>query len=188
MRCCVNISLRNIGLSPRVRGNLARCRKPDRPWIASSLLSVYPRVCGGTYSNPGHRYNKGLSPRVRGNRTQEHGWPDCQGSIPACAGEPPTYPSAQIYVVRSIPACAGEPAGLRAPTCHRVYPRVCGGTAVPVQPADKVYPRVCGGTPFSILSSGQWGLSPRVRGNQQPPPRRNGSIPACAGEPTPSSP
>ena len=71
----------------------------------------------------------------------------------------------------------------------RVYPRVCGGTrdATREGGANKVYPRVCGGTALTIKSStGGYGLSPRVRGNQR---RQRGvlprhrSIPACAGEP-----
>ena len=74
---------------------------------------------------------------------------------------------------RSIPACAGEPLPPRRQ-------RVSGG----------VYPRVCGGTQQAGygVRSGQ-GLSPRVRGN---PGRgssarsRRGSIPACAGEPSPA--
>ena len=54
-----------------------------------------------------------------------------------------------------------------------------------------VYPRVCGGTPTGAAGgTPAVGLSPRVRGNHQ---RRAqvggvvGSIPACAGEPTPAS-
>ena len=70
----------------------------------------------------------------------------------------------------SIPACAGEP---RRPPPRlwspRVYPRVCGGTAA----GPPVHPPVAG-------------LSPRVRGNRgydRPVGQREGSIPACAGEP-----
>ena len=71
---------------------------------------------------------------------------------------------------RSIPACAGEPMPGRAQkTARWVYPRVCGGTEYPY-----------------LLIDQDWGLSPRVRGNQT---SRRGtcacrrSIPACAGEP-----
>ena len=71
---------------------------------------------------------------------------------------------------RSIPACAGEPRSTRSAKAHRwVYPRVCGGTPPDEPPAG-----------------GFGGLSPRVRGNQQPLPGYDGvpgSIPACAGEP-----
>ena len=66
-------------------------------------------MCGGTaIIRLLPAYPPGLSPRVRGNP----GWTasplHCEGSIPACAGEPKSY----------IPT-------LKAVT---VYPRVCGGT------------------------------------------------------------
>ena len=131
----------------------------------------------------------------------------------------------------SIPACAGEPpTATRATCCWRVYPRVCGGTAArrrlplprqglsprvrgnrnrraPERAAPRsipacageppsachtiemppVYPRVCGGT-HGLVPPPQLagGLSPRVRGNLLPTTRGTGlqpSIPACAGEP-----
>ncbi len=152
----------------------------------------------------------GLSPRVRGNRPifAFLGFP--LGSIPACAGEPRrgTFPRRPIGVyprvcggtdesnrsasrrkglsprVRgnlrvyesktsaygSIPACAGEPPGMwRQHLGSVVYPRVCGGTTVTLYRGAR-----------------DWGLSPRVRGNQAKElrnRRRSGSIPACAGEP-----
>ena len=91
----------------------------------------------------------GLSPRVRGNRSCDPKELWREGSIPACAGEPMRQ-------------------DLKLPQ-HKVYPRVCGGTAEAQRRRD-----------------GYHGLSPRVRGNQRQsfqggPPRR--SIPACAGEP-----
>ena len=71
----------------------------------------------------------------------------------------------------SIPACAGEPQLFDGRSdCLMVYPRVCGGTD---QDASD------GRTPG--------GLSPRVRGNLPHFPRQlvpQGSIPACAGEPS----
>ena len=74
----------------------------------------------------------------------------------------------------SIPACAGEPNSVSAfMKARRVYPRVCGGTDV--QCAVGALPD---------------GLSPRVRGNRRSVQRgrcRLGSIPACAGEPAPTS-
>ena len=137
-------------------------------------------------------------------------WAATDGSIPACAGEPPAT------------------GGYGART--RVYPRVCGGTTppsvlirtgaglsprvrgnrkpykafvgrqgsipacagepdytTPPPPPTRVYPRVCGGTISRPYQSGaRHGLSPRVRGNQpniRPTRPRMGSIPACAGEP-----
>ena len=71
---------------------------------------------------------------------------------------------------RSIPACAGEPGAVPGAADEQVvYPRVCGGTSISAPPSH----------------DGQ-GLSPRVRGNPcyaTPRRTRNGSIPACAGEP-----
>ena len=175
------------------------------------MIGVYPRVCGGTSSGLApEMYPTGLSPRVRGN-------PACfclpanpAGSIPACAGEPPTC-TAQRFK-------------------KWVYPRVCGGTGPPLRlrlrvlglsprvrgnhsnhsvcflysgsipacageparrimahPRWRVYPRVCGGTrPIPNISAGFYGLSPRVRGNRGSDwgtPSFFRSIPACAGEP-----
>ena len=152
----------------------------------------------------------GLSPRVRGNPGHGVCCRRYYRSIPACAGEPvPAWPPqsrsgvyprvcggtdnrqffhqpihglsprvrgnhreelADLAIARSIPACAGEPPHTRRfcsmPT---VYPRVCGGTAEGRH-----------GLPLTQ------GLSPRVRGNQEPPLLRKSavrSIPACAGEP-----
>ena len=71
---------------------------------------------------------------------------------------------------RSIPAYAGEPSSAMS-TARRteVYPRVCGGTRI-----------------VGPLAGRAGGLSPRMRGNREvnyPPPYREGSIPAYAGEP-----
>ena len=153
----------------------------------------------------------GLSPRVRGNLRCAVHQSDGTGSIPACAGEPQRqrewHPRPRVYPrvcggtrryvedaeiaaglsprVRgnhrptcnsstpsgSIPACAGEPAlAWWSASCRRVYPRVCGGTGKVNSPAV-----------------GRAGLSPRVRGNRGhggSEAWREGSIPACAGEPT----
>ena len=214
------------GLSPRVRGNRdaaatrARSQRSipacaGEPCVAAGevhVVSVYPRVCGGTvttiYCPPTF---EGLSPRVRGNRPVSVALALRIGSIPACAGEPRPCPSN-----RRLSA---------------VYPRVCGGTIevgftplkrgglsprvrgnlIPIQsmiarqrsiPAcagepgritfsrrwRRVYPRVCGGTWTAYTHPWPgWGLSPRVRGNLLLQPATNrycGSIPACAGEPS----
>ena len=86
-------------------------------------------MCGGTEGDDAPLLSvKGLSPRVRGNRLVERNGGEVVGSIPACAGEPAGD------IVLELPAT--------------VYPRVCGGTAVPV--AERRSPA---------------GLSPRVRGN-----------------------
>ena len=94
------------GLSPRVRGNpfygiphifrsgsIPACAgEPAWGGVTGDRGAVYPRVCGGTMTwhsmpdRPG-----GLSPRVRGNRLQLRGHAALEGSIPACAGEPPSH-------------------------------------------------------------------------------------------------
>ena len=153
-----------VGLSPRVRGNLRPSRglpawsraipacagEPGTGGQAAIPAPGYPRVCGGTgSSDDAADWQPALSPRVRGNLRQPVGY----GSLP-----------------RAIPACAGEPAAKAKaslpPTC---YPRVCGGTRSRPLP----------GTHTGLLS-------PRVRGNPAIPVdagRTARSIPACAGEP-----
>ena len=168
-------------------------------------------MCGGTpIPPPPTREKQGLSPRVRGNHKPIIAANPDKRSIPACAGEPAqckiiaeilqVYPrvcggtrvkAAASFASRglsprvrgnrlrprpgpagkgSIPACAGEPSiGSRNAAFSRVYPRVCGGTAT---------------GRFQAVAG--VGLSPRVRGNQPGRlrrPVRQGSIPACAGEP-----
>ena len=156
--------LRTRGLSPRVRGNLARAGgrshqpgsipacagEPAAKQTGYGAAQVYPRVCGGTprrAAAPGQ--GMGLSPRVRGNQRPNEPLQIQAGSIPACAGEP------------------------RA-----------GRAATPIR---WVYPRVCGGTYWQPSHPAEWeGLSPRVRGNRNSAgasATATGSIPACAGEP-----
>ena len=101
------VTLLDLGLSPRVRGNLEDYPFAEdgirsipscagEPWAKENQrwpLSVYPRVCGGTFKVLGieqSRRCRGLSPRVRGNLIRTHQLVQrilC-GSIPACAGEP----------------------------------------------------------------------------------------------------
>ena len=197
---------RNTGLSPRVRGNrragaarpgkcgsIPACAgEPLRPPLLRASPGVYPRVCGGTISPTwAVPAVPGLSPRVRGNRPPTGSWPTSarvyrtpatlcgkrcklayirKGLSPRVRGNHDQV-AAFIHQPRSIPACAGEPGLIARPLRrHGVYPRVCGGTAI--EAADNA--RVPG-------------LSPRVRGNHtltsvyNP---LNGSIPACAGEPS----
>ena len=91
-------------------------------------VTVYPRVCGGTrrFLN-GSRFVIGLSPRVRGNRYTNMACSGGNGSIPACAGEPPQGPRARRQL--------------------RVYPRVCGGTSLGLSTLARILglsPRVRG--------------------------------------------
>ena len=153
-----------MGLSPRLRGNLAALslaklkagsipapagepgRCPDR----CLNHTVYPRACGGTcYDIRCQPANAGLSPRLRGN---------------------PPAPAPSLQTLGSIPAPAGEPS--TESMAHGIW---------------EVYPRACGGTPYSLqLMELTQGLSPRLRGNRrsvQSAGTGRGSIPAPAGEP-----
>ena len=195
------------GLSPRVRGNLRPdhhagdgigsipacagepalvaadgrrrsvyprvCGEPPRPAPSPRRGEVYPRVCG----EPPGRGRKPRAGRVYprvcgGTRAQLRAGDAPPGLSPRVRGNLHKGASPGTET-RSIPACAGEPfrRPTHAPRC-RVYPRVCGGTLLG---------STAGGRPS--------GLSPRVRGNRRRTThcrRRCGSIPACAGEPTPS--
>ena len=218
--------VRRGGLSPRVRGNHGRywvygmymwsipacagepCTRPE----GSSLLSVYPRVCGGTTAlTVLTQRPRGLSPRVRGNRLVGIAVNNLQRSIPACAGEPTAVAWTALAVEVYPRVCGGTVAGEHPGDAVRgLSPRVrgnrgdmseyrhkhrsipaCAGEPIYERPhcyPTRVYPRVCGGTglpgaPGKFLS----GLSPRVRGNQGYIVLghfRRGSIPACAGEPS----
>ena len=153
----------------------------------------------------------GLSPRVRGNRTESAPVGANQRSIPACAGEPgqTVYKKGEEGVYPRV--CGGTKAPMAtAVRLSGLSPRVrgnqCSGTTLrrnsrsipacagepwpPFRTARRplVYPRVCGGTYNASTTLGRLeGLSPRVRGNRLGMPLRvlpEGSIPACAGEPS----
>ena len=97
------------GLSPRVRGNHGRrlrtgaifgsipacAGEPRRLNLCVPLMTVYPRVCGGTtIVLSGVGCPPGLSPRVRGNLIFQLNLLTSIRSIPACAGEPFILPVA----------------------------------------------------------------------------------------------
>ena len=128
-RACGGTSLKNdtlthgLGLSPRVRGNLAqtdygpyrrrsipaRAGEPMRLSRSYSAARVYPRACGGTFrAGKAISSRTGLSPRVRGNHFRNRDGSLSHRSIPARAGEPPT--------------------GTGRSARSTVYPRACGGT------------------------------------------------------------
>ena len=173
--------------------------------VTGEKVTVYPRVCGGTWgesmvfqlersipacagepsSTMAAVFNRadGLSPRVRGNRS----WAPIDdtwlrdGSIPACAGEPakPAVRPAD----GSIPACAGEPLGRRHVDAYGSIPACAGEPRIPGR--NLCCPGsipACAGEPSLFAKPG---LSPRVRGNHGIAGRAasQGSIPACAGEP-----
>ncbi len=195
----------------RIRSIPAGAGEPASATAAAAGSGVYPRGCGGTLARAAAgTESEGLSPRVRGNPGLTARARACSWSIPAGAGEPcgaalralgtAVYPrgcggtaaasavvgscpglsprvrgnlqreSSRSVSTGSIPAGAGEPKeGLMRPFGDLVYPRGCGGT-----------------TTWSSSSMRRSGLSPRVRGNLRPRARqrrRQGSIPAGAGEP-----
>ncbi len=196
---------------PRM-GSIPACAgEPQGIERQSALGGVYPRVCGGTCAVSSVLPPwAGLSPRVRGNHPLGARTRLEQGSIPACAGEPPLALGAQ-HLPRVYPrVCGGTgKAWANSATTAGLSPRV-RGNPVPIAkkelgngsipacageprpgcrrcPRTGVYPRVCGGT-AALIPEGMSieGLSPRVRGNQgqeDPGAGGRGSIPACAGEP-----
>ena len=156
----------------------------------------------------------GPSPRVRGSRGPDGRHRAGAGSIPACAGKPPTATRAG-RPTRVHPRVCGE-ALLRSrfsPNARGPSPRVRGSPAVlgadlpgrgsipacagkPTRPTRAartatVHPRVCGEAPLPVPAAAlQWGPSPRVRGSREEGvggDQGDGSIPACAGKPTPAA-
>ena len=139
------------GLSPRVRGNPCRFRRPvprsgsipactGEPLAACRAardVAVYPRVYGGTQVKS-CRIELALQMR----------------SIPACTGEPISCSvNGPSVTLRSIPACTGEPSKPRAADRAIVAglsPRVRGNHG-----RDRLSPQDL-----------RRGLSPRVRGNR----------------------
>ena len=106
------------GLSPRGRGNPARCHpKPtvvmglsprgrgNHRWARQDrgLCRVYPRVGGGTERGSSFDHvGRGLSPRGRGNPNRMVPSADPIGSIPAWAGEPPLGKYWPTYIITSF--------------------------------------------------------------------------------------
>ena len=94
---------RLLGLSPRVRGNQAKCPpcpakersipasagEPSQHGPRHTVKSVYPRECGGTEATLSlFQPSLGLSPRVRGTHNSHHNpVPGC-GLSRECGGTP----------------------------------------------------------------------------------------------------
>ena len=194
------------------KGSIPACAgEPSRLWEHQDCPRVYPCVCGGTSDRRGPSYtNRGLSLRVRGNPPCACVGGGLQGSIPACAGEPPPTLGTS-YSIRVYPCvCGGTPhrfftddfdhgLSLRVRGNHDELARgrsaagsipACAGeprTPSPSRAASAVYPCVCGGTVVDPMAgTGTTGLSLRVRGNLDDENHGRASqrsIPACAGEP-----
>ena len=160
----VRLAASELGLSPRVRGNLYRhpaglvcggsiptsAGKPSRRRGLRMMPRVYPHECGETtVKDIIESADEGLSPRVRGNHHAHCTDRYRYGSIPTSAGKP---------VQRGC--CFGD--------CG-VYPHECGETNVNDE--------------YAVMDGG---LSPRVRGNRTiliPGKARRRSIPTSAGKP-----
>ena len=204
--------VRNRGLSPRVRGNLrvrGVCRdgggsipacagEPMPAGEFACIVTVYPRVCGGTAVRQRcHRKMAGLSPRVRGNPLPGSCFGRPRRSIPACAGEPRRGSGDRARASVYPRVCGGTPVRATSPLSSMgLSPRVRGNRVAVANPAagdrsipacagepDRiavenclfgVYPRVCGGThsPSTVVPL-ETGLSPRVRGNPRSWARTN---------------
>ena len=161
-----------------------------------------------------NRY-RGLSPHRRGNPLQEWYYGKAMRSIPAQAGEPKwggsrrrperVYPrtgggtSSRLTEIVDSNGLSPHRRGNRQrtgprPRRRRSIPAQAGEPPVSVHPADseEVYPRTGGGTAGAPCSRRySRGLSPHRRGNLAVAVRRapaRGSIPAQAGEPSPSWP
>ncbi len=129
----------------------------SRTW--ATILSVYPRVCGGTRAwQRIDTSDRGLSPRVRGNRDM--------GLV-------------DVHPLRSIPACAGEPGLASTSTLMTgVYPRVCGGTRlirIPDLHRGGLSPRVRGNHRRPILKLTRQRSIPACAGEPPPVPPRSPS-------------
>ena len=187
--------------------------KPRPAGRSAPSRRVHPRVCGEAgLRHPADQRPRGPSPRVRGSHRGAAAVGPGTGSIPACAGKPSRFrrrtrerrvhprvcgeavtsdmpghagpgPSPRVRgspahrgpgAARggSIPACAGKPASPTPYPCPgRVHPRVCGEA---VRRRRALRPRA--------------GPSPRVRGSRgyvRLASDPDGSIPACAGKPSP---
>ena len=177
------------GPSPRGRGNQqandggfmhdrsipAWAGKPgtSTPWPA--LRRVHPRVGGETTAMKAHlKRLRGPSPRGRGNQRALRHRHRLQRSIPAWAGKPPgSPPAAQLVTVH--PRVGGE---------TLIAPRggfVDGGPS-PRGRGNHSYREQVNLVQRSIPACGRGN-----QGLQAPAPRRDGSIPAWAGKPSPQT-
>ena len=213
------------GRSPRVRGSrLGRAQvrapsgsipacagEPNRSRPAHVVKGVDPRVCGGAVQHDQTVLSgSGRSPRVRGSLRSGSRDLRGTGSIPACAGEPPTSARCCGRIGVDPRVCGGAVAAatwrlLRGGRSPRVrgsqvghsglhvrigsIPACAGepGQGAPRGRPSGVDPRVCGGASIPTMKdTPAKGRSPRVRGSQvlrHADAGLQGSIPACAGEP-----
>ena len=173
------------------------------------MAPVHPRVCGEQFADRLPPISlPGSSPRVRGTVSSSR-WPSASRRfIPACAGNSrsgrcswrsrPVHPRvcgeqrrrcrAEEIDDGSSPRVRGTGCCFSIITCHLRFIPACAGNSVNVATAwvgPPVHPRVCGEQSLECLEGVHPdGSSPRVRGTDGPPPRRQCQqrfIPACAG-------
>ena len=199
-----------------MRGSIPACAgKPELRSLDAWRSGVHPRVCGEAANRGGKTETAGgPSPRVRGSLGDAAPTADGRGSIPACAGKPSSVISFLVGIAVHPRVC-GEafdplPCGLitagpsprvrgsparRTSECQRFGSiPACAGKpqrSVSVGRPRQVHPRVCGeAAGQGRAGHAREGPSPRVRGSRSQwrgDSTQNGSIPACAGKPTPGS-
>ena len=201
----------NGGIAPGTGSIPASAGQPGTARGRTSRPGVYPRECGAAGNMlTCLRTRRGLSPRVRGSHGITKLYVKSGRSIPASAGQP-SVPAVSVSFHPVYPReCGAAPTATgRARGSGGLSPRVRGSRAPPCRrrrirrsiPASagqpclsatesiwiEVYPRECGAAPpLQSPLSGDYGLSPRVRGSLGVDRRdelRCGSIPASAGQP-----
>ena len=205
-----------MGFKMRAPGSIpAHAGQPEARHGRQRPARVYPRARGATASSGASILRQqGLSPRTRGNRPDMRLHLNEVGSIPAHAGQPfsrtghsfrlKVYPRARGATMHSdmdvIRATGLSPRTRGNPHHFSPFPSVSGSIPAHAgQPPCKeeemsslgVYPRARGATCHaSAHMVHARGLSPRTRGNQACVDgifRDVGSIPAHAGQPSPTS-
>ena len=161
--------------APAQERSIPRAGGGTNGWIAKGTCTKgsIPRAGGGTPDKAASTLEKARSipARAGGNRHGGRRRTVRRGSIPARAGEPGESP--------------------RRTSRSAVHPRAGGGNrghpAISTHGRPWVHPRAGGGTVIMAdIEPGGEGPSPRGRGNRALAPgrsRRQGSIPARAGEP-----
>ena len=170
------------GLSPLARGNLFRgpsdglrsgsipacAGEPCLPTHFAWLPGVYPRLRGGTsWALIPVPPVRGLSPLARGNRWREATGRLLAGSIPACAGEPPTS-RARNHLSAVYPRLRGGTRARPRSTLRwpGLSPLARGNRTWPLQwrPSGRSIP-ACAGEPARLGENcGFVGVYPRLRG------------------------
>ena len=191
----------------------ARAGEPPRQTPSPRWSWAYPRSRGGTGGGGVHWHVRwGLSPLARGNLPARAGAGQCQGPIPARAGEPRSASSA-LLLVWAYPRSRGGTPGVctdgdlgwglsplaRGNRCELRVPAGRDGP-IPARAGEpllvcavtflvRAYPRSRGGTTINRILTGKFqGLSPLARGNLArllAQHTQRGPIPARAGEPQP---